>query len=438
MEDIEYFTHVSNSPELINVSSDDQRNSILKICIEKYNQNKKQDDDEIFPILLKLADLGTYSEAEYYLNALSQNFKDLINNPNFANIKIKVGNEEFHAHSLILRTRSPYFRFELSKNRNQGNVILFDKPNITPELFKILISYIYDDEIVGQKNLVMENIFLIYQVELFEFAKLSALCKELYESNADIKIKVGNEEFYANSLILRTRSPYFRHELSKNCNQENVILFNKPNITSELYIYDGYIVLTGVKFSEIIFLLYGAREIQLKKLCDYIEDEIVGQKDLVMENISLIHQVELFEFAKLSALCKELYESNIVSTPALTITKQLTIQSNIIEQEHIELIAKWINEFSNLNQNTFYTFNLLQCASKHGSTSKDFRDSKGPTIVIMRIKNTGEILVDIIQFPGAIQLKKLKKKTFILRRHVISNRAKKKKTIHSDYRCVKN
>ncbi|CAG8479616.1 6559_t:CDS:2 [Gigaspora margarita] len=50
--------------------SDDQRNSILKICIEKYNKNKKQDDDEIFPILLKLADLGTYSEAEYYLSLL--------------------------------------------------------------------------------------------------------------------------------------------------------------------------------------------------------------------------------------------------------------------------------------------------------------------------------------------------------------------------------
>ncbi|CAG8850280.1 36920_t:CDS:2, partial [Gigaspora margarita] len=142
-----------------------------------------------------------------------------------------------------------------------------------------------------------------------------------------------------------------------NRNQGNVILFDKPNITPELfkilisYIYDGNIVLTGVKFSDIIFLLCGARELQLKELCDYIEDEIVGQKNLVMENISLISQVELFEFAKLSALCKELHESNIVSTPALTsntstfaITKQFTtIQSNIIEQKHIELIAKWIN-----------------------------------------------------------------------------------------------
>ncbi|RIB18251.1 hypothetical protein C2G38_2245900 [Gigaspora rosea] len=178
-----------------------------------------------------------------FLNELSQNFKNLKNDPTFADIKIRVGNEEFCAHSLILRTRSPYFQSELSKNCDQGKVILFDKPNITPELFKIFISYIYD----------------------------------------------------------------------------------------------GNIVLTGVKFSDIIFLLCGA----------------------------------------------QLNESNIVSTPALTsntsafaITKQLKIQSNIIEQKHIELIAKWINEVSNLDQNTFYTINLLQRASKHGSTSKVFHKRK--------------------------------------------------------------
>ncbi|CAG8501066.1 4284_t:CDS:2, partial [Gigaspora margarita] len=67
MEDTEYFTHVFTSPELVNVSSPAQRNSILKICVKKYSLNKKKDDDEIFPILLKLADLGTYPEAEYYL-----------------------------------------------------------------------------------------------------------------------------------------------------------------------------------------------------------------------------------------------------------------------------------------------------------------------------------------------------------------------------------
>ncbi|CAG8706083.1 10753_t:CDS:1, partial [Dentiscutata heterogama] len=69
MEDYEYFTRVSTSPELVNISNPEQLNSILKICIKKYSQNKKK-DDEIFPILLKLANLGLYSEAEYFLSLL--------------------------------------------------------------------------------------------------------------------------------------------------------------------------------------------------------------------------------------------------------------------------------------------------------------------------------------------------------------------------------
>ncbi|CAG8761548.1 27754_t:CDS:1, partial [Dentiscutata erythropus] len=70
MEDYKYFTHVSTSPELVNISNPEQLNSILKICIKKYSQNKKKDDEEIFSILLKLADLGLYPEAEYFLSLL--------------------------------------------------------------------------------------------------------------------------------------------------------------------------------------------------------------------------------------------------------------------------------------------------------------------------------------------------------------------------------
>ncbi|CAG8732875.1 8463_t:CDS:1, partial [Racocetra fulgida] len=87
------------------------------------------------------------------------------------------------------------------------------------------------------------------------------------------------------------------------------------------------------------------------------------------------------------------YTSAPTSVPPST--RQLTIQSTIIEQKHIVLIVKWINEICNLDQSTFYTFNLLQRASRHGSSSKKFHsrcDNKGPTLVIIRIKDTGEII----------------------------------------------
>ncbi|CAG8495985.1 33660_t:CDS:2 [Racocetra persica] len=92
-----------------------------------------------------------------------------------------------------------------------------------------------------------------------------------------------------------------------------------------------------------------------------------------------------------------IHASTSTSAPTSVVpsTRQLTIQSTLIEQKHIVLIVKWINEIYNLNPSTFYTFNLLQRASRHGSNSKKFHarcDNKGPTLVIIRIKDTGEII----------------------------------------------
>ncbi|CAG8654455.1 16331_t:CDS:1, partial [Gigaspora margarita] len=87
MEDNEYFTHVFTSPEPVNVSSPAQQNSILKICVKKYSLNKKKDDDKIFPILLKLADLGTYPEAEYYLSLLYLNKQGITKGETIPNLE---------------------------------------------------------------------------------------------------------------------------------------------------------------------------------------------------------------------------------------------------------------------------------------------------------------------------------------------------------------
>jgi hypothetical protein len=48
--------------------------------------------------------------------------------------------KEIHAHSLILRTRSQYFRTAFSKEtvKKNGKYII-KKPNVPPQLFKIIL-----------------------------------------------------------------------------------------------------------------------------------------------------------------------------------------------------------------------------------------------------------------------------------------------------------
>jgi len=50
--------------------------------------------------------------------------------------------KEFHAHSVILRARSPYFKGALSSCwvSKRNDMIMFNKPNITPVVFDMILK----------------------------------------------------------------------------------------------------------------------------------------------------------------------------------------------------------------------------------------------------------------------------------------------------------
>ncbi|PKK64954.1 hypothetical protein RhiirC2_853947, partial [Rhizophagus irregularis] len=53
--------------------------------------------------------------------------------------------KEFHAHSILLRIRSQYFRSAFSKERSEkkDGKHVFNFPNISPQFFKIILRFIY-------------------------------------------------------------------------------------------------------------------------------------------------------------------------------------------------------------------------------------------------------------------------------------------------------
>ncbi|CAG8746046.1 18337_t:CDS:2, partial [Acaulospora morrowiae] len=64
-------------------------------------------------------------------------------------VVISVGKEpnvkKFRSHSVVLSMRSSYFRAALSSTwaKKQGDVFYFDKPNITPKVFTVILRYLY-------------------------------------------------------------------------------------------------------------------------------------------------------------------------------------------------------------------------------------------------------------------------------------------------------
>ncbi|PKY58396.1 POZ domain-containing protein [Rhizophagus irregularis] len=83
------------------------------------------------------------------LPKLLQNLLDILNDEEYYDITIEVGNDPyikiFRAHMVILHYRSPYLRRILSTNKKKNDETLthIKLPNISPEIFQIILRYIY-------------------------------------------------------------------------------------------------------------------------------------------------------------------------------------------------------------------------------------------------------------------------------------------------------
>ncbi|CAJ0881561.1 15882_t:CDS:2 [Entrophospora sp. SA101] len=110
--------------------------------------------------------------ASEFSDSLLADFTKLLVDANDYDVLIKVGGGHgestsnsnsnavcIKAHSCILRARSPYFHSALSSrwkkiiddDDNGGNYIIFEKPNISPDVFQIILRYIYIGKISLEK-----------------------------------------------------------------------------------------------------------------------------------------------------------------------------------------------------------------------------------------------------------------------------------------------
>ncbi|GBC34403.2 BTB/POZ protein [Rhizophagus irregularis DAOM 181602=DAOM 197198] len=86
-----------------------------------------------------------------FFNKLSQNYIEILNDDEYYDVTIEVGKDPdvkiFRAHVIILCYRSPYFRrtLTLNKKNNDDDLVHIKLPNISPEIFKILLTYVYGD-----------------------------------------------------------------------------------------------------------------------------------------------------------------------------------------------------------------------------------------------------------------------------------------------------
>ncbi|GBB93254.1 hypothetical protein RclHR1_02140007 [Rhizophagus clarus] len=327
--------------------------------------------------------------------------------------------EEIHAHSIILCNRSQYFRaafFNEWAEKKDGKFIL-KKPNISPQIFKIILRFIYCGKIDLTNLQGPELLNLLIAVDEI-YIQVLIPCIQDYLINYQYKFLRQNPIEILETVYHIYKSDTFaglwNFFLEAICDQPD-ILFNSDNLIKlnapflELLLERDDLLLDEIEIWDNLIKWSLAQHPYIQKdVLKWNKEEIAIMKNTLHMFIPLIRfyhissedfHLKVYPF---KALLPEDLINNIL-TFHMEPNKKLddNIQSPRIKFQHFAIFSSWIKKKENSYyrhhsvRDLPYHFNLIYRASKDGKTPEAFHnkcDNKGATIVIIKVKGSEQII----------------------------------------------
>ncbi|PKK74935.1 BTB-domain-containing protein [Rhizophagus irregularis] len=344
----------------------------------------------------------------------SEDFYHLLESGEFADTEILVGEEPntkiFKAHSLILTTRSKYFRTAFSNNwirTEDNNIITLHKPNISVEVFDILIKFIYSGVIKLSDYDIRTNVAVLIAADELN---LNEFCEHTE------KFLLNNERSLKHNFVLIQKTV---HQLSQ---FEKLTQFYETSINKDPSLILRANDFVTIQQDALIHVLseYNQR-LNPIEVWDKLIEWAIGQSNELPKNTKEWTNNEMtifgtiinpfithinFEKISLTNFCnnikpfkdifdKEFYVQILEHYSFNAHSKfKIDIDSKIITPSHAFLLGNLI-KMTNDNQNCTFEFQLLIRGSRDGFTVRNFHkncDEKGRTITIASVKNSDEIV----------------------------------------------
>ncbi|RHZ82563.1 hypothetical protein Glove_109g32 [Diversispora epigaea] len=371
-----------------------------------------------------------------FFDKLSQDFSELLNDKKEYNVVIEVDKEKnkksFTSHSVVLRYRSTVFTKELENTvTNENHVKTINKPNISAQIFEIILKYIYGG-VVNFENLETKIIYeLMIVANELEFKELSEKLESylveskaswlrthfsrvyhsIFDNNKCNEFE-GLKQFY-NDIITKHPNLIFESEDFTSLQEAALIsILEKDNLQlEEIKIWD-YVIKWGIaqnpalpgnleEWSEENFKTLKVTLQQCLPLIRYFH---ISEKDvweklkpyrkiLGMQLWDDLYQQRLFPNQPVKSL---VLPARIISNPELS-QRVNELISTIISEEHVAEISTWIDRKSTIYSLTDvpYKLQLILRGSKDGFQPKTFWNicnGHAGTIVIAKVAGTDEIL----------------------------------------------
>uniref|UniRef100_U9U8R5 Kelch-like protein 17 n=1 Tax=Rhizophagus irregularis (strain DAOM 181602 / DAOM 197198 / MUCL 43194) TaxID=747089 RepID=U9U8R5_RHIID len=325
---------------------------------------------------------------------------------------------------VILNYRSPYLRrilsTSVSRNNNDGSLTHIKLPNISPEIFQMILRYIYGGRlsleeydtsdiikilvasselslqelithlqsflIENKKNWMEQNFNLIYKTsfENDSFLKLQDFCTELISKEPE---KIFNSINFI-SLSEKCLISLIQHDnIQKNVIQvwEHVLkwgIAQNPGLPSDpsSYSKDDFITLKNTLQQFIPFINFFNLTSK-----EYL-DKVYPYKKVIPKDL----RENLFKYFMDQQSNNP--EPNIINEE----TSSKNIDSKIITIKHAQLISRWIDrlEITDRMENS-YDFKLILRGSRDGFSPSKFHeicDNQYHTITIIKVEDSNEIL----------------------------------------------
>ncbi|GBB87518.1 hypothetical protein RclHR1_00140022 [Rhizophagus clarus] len=333
--------------------------------------------------------------------------------------------KEIHAHSNILCARSQYFRTAFSNEwaEKRDGKFIFRKPNISPQLFNIILRFIYCGNI-ELKNLQGPDVLklLIAVDELSIHSLISHIQEFLIEHQTEFLHQNPTE-------VLET---VYQHETFtglwdfclENICKEPKILFNSENFSSlkapllELLLKRDDLNIYEIEIWENLLKWCFAQQNNIqddptkwnKEDITRIERELYRFIPLIrfynIEPTDFFYKVYRYRNVLPQDLIHDLLEYYIVPNvkpkanlpPPRKPDLKFQIDSTLIESKHIPLFSSWIDKKESSyydRKNNPYEFRLLYRSSRDGIGTETFHkncDNKGATIWVAKIKDSTQII----------------------------------------------
>ncbi|RHZ72891.1 hypothetical protein Glove_236g56 [Diversispora epigaea] len=370
-----------------------------------------------------------------FYDRLSNDLTQLLESGVNCDVSIEVGEEVslvniYKVHSIILQSRSPYFKKKFDEIAfNENNIKVLKLPNISVKVFNVVIKYIYSGKVSLEKlenSIIFDLLIASNELELDELIEhlqtnfvnnnaswLRLNFAQVYRTSYQVKsFKIIRD--FCDDIIAKYPNTIFESENFYTLPEDTLISILKKD---DLQLEEGkiweYVIEWGKaknptlptnldKWTSDNFL---SLKKVLKECLPHIRYFSFSNEDVV-EKIYPYQQLlehRLFSDINIKLITPNKPISSIVLSPRKILNTILPARitpiplfSNIITNEHALEISSWIDKKETpYIENNPYEFKLLVRGSRDGfdvKTIYNICDKVSKTIIILKVKGNGEIL----------------------------------------------